>query len=226
MLDSLLSRPDSADTTDQDRPNIEVDPGSESDSGSESDLGSESGTRPAGTDGPIDDEDPDAAESGLPLDITFEILKNRRRRLILKYLEDEPDSTPIGELAEHIAAIENDIDPRQLDSQQRKRVYIGLYQCHLPKMDDAGVIEYNQTRGIVDLNDSAAPLYEYLDPQEEEPEGGGGRRYLLFTSLFAVAFLVTRLSSIPSMTDVLVLGFCLGMLSLAVLDGQMSPDSQ
>lgn len=217
MLDSLLSRPESAGATDQDR--------SDTDSGPESSPDPESGPPPMDSGGPIDGDDPDADESGLPLDITFEILKNRRRRLILKYLEDKSESTPIGELAEHIAAIENEIDPRQLDSQQRKRVYIGLYQCHLPKMDDAGVIEYNQTRGLVDLNDSAAPLYEYLDPQEEESERDSGRRYLLFTSLFAGAFLVTRLSSIPSMTNVLVFGFCLGMLSLAVLDARTAPDS-
>jgi hypothetical protein len=213
MLDSLLSRSNQADTTD---PPLSED-------GTEPDAEDES--TPPGTSEPAFNGAHEQSEDELPLDVTFEILKNRRRRLILGYLENEADPTPIGELAEHIAAIENNIDTRQLDSQQRKRVYIGLYQCHLPKMDDAGVIEYNQTRGLVELNDSATPLYEYLDPQEPEPQGIGGHHYLLFTSLFGVIFLITQVSSIPSMTNILVFVICLGMLSLAVLDARTAPSS-
>ena len=99
-----------------------------------------------------DDRGP--SEQELPLDVTFEILKNRRRRLVLDYLREADETVRIGELAEHIAAIENDIPVQQLNSQQRKRVYIGLYQCHLPKMDDAGVVDFNQDRGLVDLTDA------------------------------------------------------------------------
>jgi len=81
------------------------------------------------------------------LDTIFEVLKNRRRWLVLRYLKTTSESASIGELAEHIAAIENDIKQAELGSQQRKRVYISLYQSHLPKMDDAGVIQFDQNRG-------------------------------------------------------------------------------
>jgi len=126
---------------------------------------------PPGTSEPAFNGAHEQSEDELPLDVTFEIRRTDggdhpwvpRKR-------GRPDAHRGA--AEHIAAIENNIDTRQLDSQQRKRVYIGLYQCHLPKMDDAGVIEYNQTRGLVETNDSATPLYEYLDPQEPEPQGG------------------------------------------------------
>jgi len=106
----------------------------------------------------------------LPLDITFEILKNRRRRLVLEYLREDGDTVTIGELAEHIAAIENEITVQQLNAQQRKRVYIGLYQCHLPKMDDAGVIAFNQSRGRIDLDPQAEPLFDYLDISHDPVE--------------------------------------------------------
>ena len=213
MIDSLLSRTEPEDSTDGQRP----------DDGADADA-SDAGTRSERADTKFDAAH--EAGEGLPLDVTFEILKNRRRRLILEYLEGETDPLAIGELAEHIAAIENDIDVRQLDSQQRKRVYIGLYQCHLPKMDDAGVIEYNQTRGLVELNDRAAPLYDYFDETEPEQPDTHGRQYLLLTALFGVAFFTTQLASVPAVTNLVVIAFCIGMLSLAALDSRTEPSSE
>jgi DNA-binding transcriptional ArsR family regulator len=107
--------------------------------------------------------------SRLPLDTVFEILKNRRRRDILQYLWEHEGTANIGELAEHIAALENDIDVTALSSSQRKRVYIGLYQCHLPKMDDANVVAFDKHRGTVELRDTADELATYLDADEPEP---------------------------------------------------------
>lgn len=107
--------------------------------------------------------------SNLPLDTVFEILKNRRRRDILQYLWQHEGTANIGELAEHIAALENDIDVSALSSSQRKRVYIGLYQCHLPKMDDAGIVDFDKHRGTVELRAAAAELTAYLTVDEPEP---------------------------------------------------------
>jgi transcription elongation GreA/GreB family factor len=44
----------------------------------------------------------------LPLDQVFEILKNRRRREVVKYLNERDESVSLSDLAEHVAAIEND----------------------------------------------------------------------------------------------------------------------
>jgi hypothetical protein len=108
----------------------------------------------------------------LSLDVIFEILHVSRRRDVLTYLESNDGSASLDELAEFIAAKENGIEEWELSSSQRKRVYIGLYQCHLPKMDDAEIIEYNQPRGQVELKPAAAQLYPYLylDPFEDEGE--------------------------------------------------------
>jgi len=108
---------------------------------------------------------------GLSLDLVFEILKNSRRREVIHYLREREDDerVSLGELAEHVAAIENDTTTDALTSSQRKRVYVGLYQCHLPKMDDMGVVDFNQDRGHVTLAPQAACLTEYLDrPTEDE----------------------------------------------------------
>lgn len=105
----------------------------------------------------------------LELDDVFDLLRNQRRRWVIKYLKDQDGSGTLDELAEWIAAKENDIEESMLSSSQRKRVYIGLYQCHLPKMDDLGVIEYDKNRGTVELQD-VSQLEEYLPGEQSEAE--------------------------------------------------------
>lgn len=98
----------------------------------------------------------------------FELLKNDRRRAIINFLKQQDDRTwTADELAEHIAALENDVTVSQLSSAQRKRVYIALYQFHLPKMDRQGVIDFDKARGTVELRDTAAldPFLTDADPE-------------------------------------------------------------
>ncbi len=99
----------------------------------------------------------------LSKDVIFELLKNRRRREVLAYLLEAEETVTLGELAEQIAAWENDTEVSALSSDQRKRVYVALYQTHLPKMDDAGIVEYDQDRGLISLADNADLLMMYLD---------------------------------------------------------------
>ncbi|EMA01370.1 hypothetical protein SAMN05443574_1129 [Haloarcula vallismortis] len=108
------------------------------------------------------------SDDGLTRDDLFHVLQCRRRRLVLKYLHEHPGDEPadMSDIAEHIAALEHDTTVDSLRSKQRQRVYIALYQSHLPKMDDAGVINYNQDRGLVEATALANSFDKYLD---EEP---------------------------------------------------------
>ena len=94
----------------------------------------------------------------------------------------------LSDLAEHIAAIENDTTVQALNSQQRKRVYVGLYQSHLPKLDDLGVVAFNQSRGHVELGPRAAQLDRYLTIDDEAPDDRPwNHHYLGFLAISALA---------------------------------------
>ena len=116
---------------------------------------------------PTDDQSSPADEK-LSLDYVFEILKNERRRRVLAYLREHDERVTLSDLAEHIAALENDTDVASITSSQRKRVYVGLYQCHLPKMDDMEIVAFNRNRGLVELDENATYLEPYLDTGSEE----------------------------------------------------------
>jgi hypothetical protein len=69
----------------------------------------------------------------------------------------------LRELAERIAAWENDVEVDDLDYKQRKRVYTSLHQTHLPKLDEAGIVDYDRDEGRITLADRATDLDLYLE---------------------------------------------------------------
>lgn len=107
----------------------------------------------------------DLATSHEPLDTdtVFATLKNNRRRLALRYVRQQGGQTILSDLANHITAQENGIPESQITSKQRKRVYVSLYQIHLPGMDRSGVVAFNRARGTIEVTPHTAELYPYLD---------------------------------------------------------------
>ncbi|WP_231741192.1 hypothetical protein [Halorubrum sp. CBA1125] len=95
-------------------------------------------------------------------DSVFELLSNHRRRMVLYYLRRNGGSVGMQELAKQIASMENDVPADELTSQQRKRVYVSLYQTHLPKMAEMDTIDYDKESGIVRLTERADDIDEYL----------------------------------------------------------------
>jgi len=137
----------------------------------------------------------------LSLDLVFEVLKNERRRRVLKYLNDRGETVSLSDLAEHIAAIENGKSEKALSSQERKRVYVGLYQCHLPKMDDTNVIDFDGNRGTIALGDNAEQLYPFLDAEAEE-QRPWPKYYLSLTALSLTLFGIGLLAAPAILTPV------------------------
>jgi hypothetical protein len=101
-------------------------------------------------------------------DDLFELLANRRRRYAMHYLHQRDGETvSLSELSEHIAAWEHGVDAAELDYLERKSVRNSLHQFHLPKLDDAGVVEYDTRTSEVRLR-SATGAKAYHDVVREE----------------------------------------------------------
>jgi DNA-binding transcriptional ArsR family regulator len=128
------------------------------------------------------------SSSGLTQDQVFEVLKSPRRRYALYYLRREGGSAELSDLTDQVAAWENDTTPPELSTEQRKRVYISLYQTHLPKLDDAGIVDYDEESGKITLSRRARELDTYLGdvPRREIPWD----RYYLALSLGSIALVV------------------------------------
>jgi len=110
---------------------------------------------------------PDAGESSVSRDEAFEMLSNRRRRFILHYLQDAESAATLSDLAEQVAAWENETEIARISANERKAVYTSLQQFHLPKMDDTGVVEFDRRAGEVHVTDAARGLDIYLEVVDE-----------------------------------------------------------
>jgi len=93
----------------------------------------------------------------------FDVLHNERRRHVLQYLRQNGGPVSLGDLASNVAAAEYDCTCEDVTSAQRKRVYTTLQQSHLPRMDDAGIIEYDEDRGVIETTPQTEELTVYLE---------------------------------------------------------------
>jgi len=91
----------------------------------------------------------------------FDLLSNHRRRHVIHYCKREEGEVTVSDLAEQIAAWENDKTVEEIDHAERKRVYTSLQQTHLPTLADAQMIHYDNS--TVELTDRADELDVYLD---------------------------------------------------------------
>jgi len=112
------------------------------------------------------DVSPEPQESpveGIPVETMYDMLRNKRRRLVLHYLLNSRDHEAVlGSVATQIAAWENEIPVSAVTSTLRKRTYNTLQQTHLPTMDEAGLIEYERDRGTIVLATDPRQLELFL----------------------------------------------------------------
>lgn len=156
-------------------------------------------------------------EQPLPLDVVYGILKNHRRRLVLRYLDEVSERSTLGDLAEYIGSIENDKPVEALSSSERKRVYVGLYQGHLPRLDEANVIDFNSDRGTVVAGDNAEYLLEYL-ADDAEPTQNWSPYYLALAGIGGVAFVTQQLVYPSGFLSALIMGIMVGLFANMALE--------
>jgi hypothetical protein len=130
-----------------------------------------------------------------PLDenTVFDILSNRRRRQIIYYLQERGGEAPLRDVANAVAGWEEDEEPENVTEKQSRRVYVSLYQSHVPRLTEVGLIEHDDT-GTVRLTDRVRLLDPYLNPHDEGPPW---QVYYLAVGLFGVLLGVLVLFGLP-----------------------------
>ncbi|MFH5801595.1 hypothetical protein [Haladaptatus sp. CMAA 1911] len=126
------------------------------------------------TDGGDPFSDKASAAHQLSKDTIYHLLQVQRRRFALRYLQGTTEPVVMRDLAEQVAAWEYGTTIENLQSKERQRTYISLYQSHLPKLDKEGVIEYDQAQGLVTRTDSALQFDPYLKACQTQQTGSGG----------------------------------------------------
>lgn len=143
-------------------------------------------------------------------DLAYDILSSSRRRFVISALRSEGGTMELNELSERLAAWENDTRVEDLTDQQIKRIYVSLYQTHIPKLSEAGVVSYDQQTGQIRLESTVQHLDRYI------PNDGDSKvPWLhLYMSLAVVGLLIFAGSML---VDVRILGIDTTVVGVIIL---------
>jgi hypothetical protein len=79
----------------------------------------------------------------------FDVLSNERRRILLSVLPDQSTPVDAADLARTVAAREESSAPEDVSAELVRDVHVTLHHVHLPKLDDAELLEYDAPAGDV-----------------------------------------------------------------------------
>ncbi|WP_247004836.1 ClbS/DfsB family four-helix bundle protein [Halosolutus gelatinilyticus] len=126
----------------------------------------------------------------------FDVFSNARRRRTVRYLTRRGGSCDLAPLVEQVAAWENDVDRDEVTRTQRRRVYISLYQTHLPMLEDNGIVDWNADDHTIELLPNEELFEPYLD-RRLDGQRPWHRVYAGVTTLGIVALALSWLSVGP-----------------------------
>ncbi len=99
--------------------------------------------------------DIEALRDGRGRDEVFTLLSNSRRRSVLYVLYQSDSDFDFSDLVSEVASCETGLPPDELDDEVTQSMYISLYQTHLPKLTEFGLVEYDDEERIISLTPRA-----------------------------------------------------------------------
>ena len=98
-----------------------------------------------------DSHGPFSERPQLPGDVVADILSADRRRTVLACLSDHGGELAVTDLARCVCAREQGTTPGTVDATDRETLYDDLYDHHLPKLTETGVVTFDSLRDTVAL---------------------------------------------------------------------------
>ncbi|MFB1065125.1 hypothetical protein [Natrinema sp. H-ect4] len=149
----------------------------------------------------------------------FDVFSNARRRRAVQYLKRQGGSCDLAPLVQQVAAWENDTEPDDVTRTQRRRMYISLYQTHLPMLEDHDIVNWDPDGHKIELLPSEDRFEPYLD-RHLENDRVWHRSYAAVTAVGVVALGLSLLAVGPLTTGlapIVALALCLVVLALSAV---------
>jgi hypothetical protein len=128
-----------------------------------------------------------------------DVLSNERRQMVIDKLRESGGTMSARKLSEHIAECETGESPPPRNI--RQSAYVSLHQTHLPKLDDLGIVEYDESDKTVTLDETASR--EVGIYMETVPEYGiSWSEYYIGLSVLGVLILVATRVGAPVISSV------------------------
>jgi len=153
-------------------------------------------------------------DGGISETAIHDILRNDRRRSVIRMLSTSVGKIELRALAARIAEEETGVSPPPKNA--RKSVYNSLHQTHLPKLDREGIIQYDRDRKVVSLSDETRDVRRFMEVKT--PFGmtwGTYYRTLATVSLFLVLLAQLEVTLFDAVDPVLLTIVGLGVIAVS-----------
>lgn len=152
----------------------------------------------------------------------FGLLRNERRLRLLLYLS-EHRRAELADVAEYIAAREAGVSRESISRDDRKRVFISLYQTHVPRLADHSVVAYDSDTGVVELVGEERLLGPFDRTTDRRPWPAYYGAVAVVGWLVAVALIASGTATLPITVGALVV-VPLALSAVAVVHWQADTD--
>lgn len=82
-------------------------------------------------------------------DTIHDLLSSRRRRHVVVALSERNPPIALRELAAAVASREAETDSNEVSAEVTDEITVALHHVHLPKLDDADIVDYDAERNAV-----------------------------------------------------------------------------
>ncbi|WP_254278600.1 DUF7344 domain-containing protein [Haloarcula marina] len=162
-----------------------------------------------------------SGETPLARDTAFGVMSNSRRRFILSTLREADAPVELMRLARGIGAQEAGTSPDDIDTAEQKRIYVSLYQTHIPTLEAAGLVEYDETERTVAPTTSVTETDRYLGPIAPVvpwPRFSGATAGVTGLALVGAALAGSAVAVPPTLVATLVVGLLTVVTAAQCLD--------
>lgn len=151
-------------------------------------------------------------------DTAFALLSNERRRHVLCLLAQRDEELPLQTVATEIIARLEGIDRKDIDEGTYRSVYVSLYQNHVPRLADAGVVQYDEDDRTVRIAHNRR-TWELLDLAGVERRRSWRRESLLVLGATVLALLGSVSGAVQVVREAWVLPALVLIGGLVLLGG-------
>jgi DNA-binding transcriptional ArsR family regulator len=117
------------------------------------------------------------------------ILQNSRRRALLKILMDLGGDASLREVVRRITRLEGS----DYDKGLSKSIHISMLQTHLPKLESAGIVKYDECSGTIRLHEVPGEVNYFLEVIENRDIPWSAYYLILSILSFTISLLIRDL---------------------------------
>ncbi|MFC4438379.1 MULTISPECIES: DUF7344 domain-containing protein [Natrialbaceae] len=115
------------------------------------------------------------SESPITFDTVLDLCEDKHCRIVLAVLAEEQRSLTVNDLRRTILTYNHHTPVTEVSEEVLTKIQHSLYKTHIPKLESAGVVDYDSERQLVEPTEQFDQLQPHLseilgiDPDLDEP---------------------------------------------------------